>query len=252
LSATSPSPAEIEAIERATIAAVAHDAHEVIGPWILGLRPGSIGRAHSAAPLTHTLVRDEGLIARIEAAYRARSMSPVFRVPEVEGLSSLAAALTERGYVPTQPTQVMRADLARVAEVADPGPAMLAERLDEDWASVFLGEGFDPKDGAQRVAVLSNSPGAVFAAVRDGAGTHAVGVLSLSDEWASLHGMRTRRDRRGQGLAGQVVARLARAALERGTSKVFLQVETGNAPALALYGRAGFAPLWRYHYWRLA
>ncbi len=130
-------------------------------------------------------------------------------------------------------------------------PGMLLERPDEAWASVFLGEGFDPEDGAQRVAVLSNSPGAVFAAVRDETGTHAVGVLSLAEGWASLHGMRTRRDRRGQGLAGQVVARLAHAAVERGATKAFLQVETGNAPALALYGRAGFAPLWRYHYWRL-
>jgi GNAT superfamily N-acetyltransferase len=251
VSATSPGPAEIEAIERATIAAVAHDAHEVIGPWILGLRPGSIGRAHAAAPLTHTLVRDEGLIARIEAAYRAKAMSPVFRLPEVEGLSSLAEALADRGYVATQPTLVMGADLAGVAEFADPGPAMLLERPDEAWASVFLGEGFDPEDGAQRVAVLSNSPGAVFAAVRDGAGTHAVGVLSLAEGWASLHGMRTRRDRRGQGLAGQVLARLARGALERGATKAFLQVEAGNAPALALYGRAGFTPLWRYHYWRV-
>ena len=251
MSATSPGPAEIEAIERATIAAVAHDAHEVIGPWILGLRPGSIGRAHAAAPLTHTLVRDEGLIARIEAAYRAKAMSPVFRLPEVEGLSSLAEALADRGYVATQPTLVMGADLASVTAVADPGGVVLLERPDEAWASVFLGEGFDPEDGAQRVAVLSNSPGAVFAAVRDGAGTHAVGVLSLAEGWASLHGMRTRRDRRGQGLAGRVLARLARGALERGATKAFLQVEAGNAPALALYGRAGFTPLWRYHYWRV-
>lgn len=251
MSLTAPSAAEIEAIERATIAAVAHDAHEVIGPWILGLRPGSIGRAHSAAPLTHTLVRDDGLIARIEAAYRARSMSPVFRLPEVEGLSSLAEALTERGYVPKQPTQVMCADLTRVASVAKPDEVVLLERPDEAWASVFLGEGFDPEDGAQRVAVLSNSPGAVFAAVRDGAGAHAVGVLSLSADWASLHGMRTRRDRRGQGLAGQVMARLAQAGLERGARRAFLQVEAGNSPALALYARAGFTPLWRYHYWRL-
>lgn len=247
-----PSPSDIDAIERATIAAVAHDVHEVIGPWILGLRPGSIGRAHSAAPLSHNLVRDEGLITRIEAAYRARSMGAVFRLPEVEGLAGVAEALAARGYAPTQPTLVMGADLSDVAKVADPTPVILLERPDDAWASVFLGEGFDPDDGAQRVAVLSNSPGAVFAAVRDTAGTHAVGVLSLSDGWASLHGMRTVQGRRGQGLAGQVAARLAKVGLERGLTQVFLQVEAGNAPALALYGRAGFAPLWRYHYWRLA
>lgn len=245
-----PSPSEIEAIERATIAAVAHDAHEVIGPWILGLRPGPIGRAHSAAPLTHTLVRDEGLITRIEAAYRARSMRSVFRLPEVEGLAGVAEALAARGYTPTQPTLVMGADLSDVAKVADPSPVILLERPDAAWASVFLGEGFDPEDGAQRVAVLSNSPGAVFAAVRDVDGTQAVGVLSLTDGWASLHGMRTVQGRRGQGLAGQVVARLAQAAMARGATQVFLQVEAGNGPALALYRRACFSSLWRYQYWR--
>ena len=245
-----PSPSEIEAIERATIAAVANDVHEVIGPWILGLRPGSIGRAHSAAPLSHNLVRDEGLITRIEAAYRARSMGAVFRLPEVEGLAGVAEALVARGYTPTQPTLVMGADLSDVAKVADPSPVILLESPDAAWAAVFLGEGFDPEDGAQRVAVLSNSPGAVFAAVRDTERTHAVGVLSLSDGWASLHGMRTVQGRRGQGLAGQVAARLAKAALARGLTQVFLQVEAGNAPALALYGRAGFARLWRYQYWR--
>lgn len=247
-----PSPSDIEAIERATIAAVAHDVHAGIGPWILGLRPGSIGRAHSAAPLSHNLVRDEGLITRIEAAYRARSMGAVFRLPEVEGLAGVAEALAARGYVPTQPTLVMGADLSDVAKVADPSPVILLESPDDAWAAVFLGEGFDPEDGAQRVAVLSNSPGAVFAAIRDTEGTHAVGVLSLSDGWASLHGMRTRRARRGEGLAGRVVASLAQAALERGATQIFLQVEEGNAPARALYARAGFTALWRYHYWRLA
>lgn len=245
-----PTPSEIEAIERATIAAVAHDAHEVIGPWILGLRPGSIGRAHSAAPLTHTLVRDEGLVARIEAAYRARCMAAVFRLPEVEGLAGVAEVLAARGYAPAQPTLVMGADLSDAAEVADPAPVILRESPDAAWAAVFLGEGFDPEDGAQRVAVLSKSPGAVFAAVRDADGTHAVGVLSLGEGWASLRGMRTVLTRRGQGLAGQVAASLAKAALARGATRVFLQVEADNGPALALYGRAGFAPLWRYQYWR--
>ncbi|MDP1616451.1 GNAT family N-acetyltransferase [Phenylobacterium sp.] len=252
MSLSSPTPAQIEAIERATIATVAHDCFEVIGPWILGLRPGSIGRAHSAAPLAHTLVRDESLIARIEAAYRAKGMSPVFRLPDVEGLASVAEALADRGYAPQQPTMVMAADLDLVAGFAEPAGATQLEAPDEDWASVFLGEGFDPQDGAHRVAVLSKSPGAVFAAVRDPEGTHAVGALSLAEGWASLHGMRTRRARRGEGLAGQVMARLAQAAQVQGATQIFLQVEEGNAPARALYARAGFTPLWRYQYWRSA
>ena len=246
-----PLPTEdIEAIERATVAAVAHDACEVVGPWILALKPGTIGRARSAAPLTHTLVRDETLLARIEAAYRVRDMIPEFRLPDVAGLSGLAALLTERGYVPQQPTLVMEAAVETVAGFAEPRAVRL-ERPDEPWANVFLGQGFDPVDGAHRVKTLTRAPDAIFAAVRDGAGTYAVGVAAFAEGWASLHGMRTAQAHRGKGLAGQVMATLAAAAAERGAARIFLQVEEGNAPARALYARAGFASLWRYHYWRL-
>ena len=61
--------------------------------------------------------------------------------------------------------------------------------------------------------------------------------------------MRTVQAARGRGLAGRVLAGLAGAALERGYERVFLQVEAGNEPALALYRRAGFAPAWTYRYW---
>ncbi len=242
---------DIEAIERATVAAVAHEACEVVGPWILALKPGTIGRARSAAPLAHNLVRDESLLARIEAAYRAQDMVAEFRLPDVDGLSGVAALLAERGYAPEQPTLVMEAPVARVAAFAEPRAVRLAQP-DEGWASVFLGQGFDPVDGAHRVKTLTRSPDAVFAAVRDGAETCAVGVAALAEGWASLHGMRTAQTHRGKGLAGQVMATLAAAAAERGVARMFLQVEEGNAPARALYARAGFAPLWRYHYWRRA
>ena len=242
-------PGDVEAIERATVAAVAHDACQLIGPWILAHRPGTIGRARSAAPLTHTLVRDESLLSRIEAAYRAQDMTAEFRMPDVEGLSGVAGLLAERGYRPEQPTLVMAASVAQVAAVAEPR-AICLETPDEAWANVFLGQGFDPVDGAHRVQTLSRAPDAVFAAVRDEAGTYAVGVAAFAAGWASLHGMRTAEARRGEGLAGQVMARLAAEAAARGVERIFLQVEEANAPARALYARAGFSALWRYRYWR--
>jgi len=65
-----------------------------------------------------------------------------------------------------------------------------------------------------------------------------------------VHGMRTDAAQRGHGLAGRVLAGLARVALERGFDKVFLQVEAQNDPALALYRRAGFETRWQYRYWQ--
>ena len=68
--------------------------------------------------------------------------------------------------------------------------------------------------------------------------------------FASVRGMRTEQAARGRGLAGQVLAGLAQAALERGFERVFLQVETGNAAAISLYRRAGLGPAWTYAYWQ--
>jgi N-acetylglutamate synthase len=115
---------------------------------------------------------------------------------------------------------------------------------------VFVGEGFDPVDGASRVATLSRAPGALFASIREGGETVAAGMGGFSHGWASVHGMRTALHCRGRGLAGRVLATLADAAQQRGIDRVFLQVEAANASALALYRRAGFATAWTYSYWK--
>ena len=65
-----------------------------------------------------------------------------------------------------------------------------------------------------------------------------------------MRGVRTLPSHRGRWLAARVLAGLADAATARTLERVFLQVEEGNAPAIALYGRAGFTTAWRYHYWR--
>jgi ribosomal protein S18 acetylase RimI-like enzyme len=47
-----------------------------------------------------------------------------------------------------------------------------------------------------------------------------------------------------------VLSALAAIALERGNERMILQVEKDNAPALALYRRAGFGTAWGYAYWQ--
>lgn len=64
----------------------------------------------------------------------------------------------------------------------------------------------------------------------------AAGAAAFGHGWSSVHGMRTDQACRGRGLAGRVLAGLADAAMHRGMERSFLQVEDGNASALALYG----------------
>jgi N-acetylglutamate synthase len=242
-------PADIEAIERATLAAVPPDDIEELSGWLLPFDPGTIGRATNAVPLRHDRA-DPAVIGVIAQRYAARGRPARFRIADDERLEPLRAALERQGYRGAQPTLVETGSAAALRQRIPAPPASLAHVPDDAWASVYTGEGFDPVDGACRVRAFSRARDAVFARVQVDGATAAVGVGAFGFGWASVHGMRTAPAVRRRGLARSVLVALAGAALERGIDRLFLQVEEGNAPARALYEAAGFRIAWRYRYWR--
>lgn len=241
------SPEDIAAIERATLAAVSPAEVLDLGDWLVALDPGTIRRAASAVPLCHSLEPDPDLFDRIDAAFAARGLGAAFRLPDVPGLAGVADLLTARGLVSEQPTLVKVCRLSDVADYAEPAETLGVP--DAHWGKVFLSEGFDPVDGANRVAALSRSPDALYGQVRVEGRTAAVGVGAFDGDWVSFHGMRTEKSQRGQGHAGRILATLAGAGLERGMSRGFLQVEEANSGARSLYRKAGFERVWTYRYW---
>ena len=238
--------AAIEALERDTVAAVAPPETLEIGGWLVPLDNGTIGRAKSAVPLRHDLGPEA--IGQIEAAYRDRGLKPGFRIADEPGLDALRAELARRGYAPEQPTIFKTGSVAELSGFSE-ASARILTKPDEAWAAVFLGEGFDPQDGAHRVSALTRSPGAIYGAAGEGGATDAVGVMSFGEAWAGVHGMRTAPAARGRGYASAILAALAREAQGRGLEQVFLQVEEPN-PARRIYRAAGFSTVWRYRYWR--
>lgn len=238
--------AEIAALERDTVAAVAPPEMLEIAGWLVPLDDGTIGRARSAAPLSHDIGSEA--IGEIEQAYRDRGLKPAFRIADVPSLASVRARLAARGYAPEQPTIFKTGSIAELAAFSETSARILA-RQDEAWGAVFLGEGFDPADGAHRIEALTRSPDALYGAAGEAGATHAVGVMSFGRAWAGIHGMRTAPAHRGRGYAGAILSALGRAARARGVERVFLQVEEPN-PARRIYRRAGFRPVWRYRYWR--
>lgn len=240
------SAGEIAVLERDTVTAVAPPELLEIGGWLVPFDNGTIGRAKSAVPLRHDIGPDA--LAEIEDAYRSRGLKPAFRLADVPTLAPVFAELARRGLTAQQPTIFKTGSVAKLAAFSE-ASARILDKPDEAWAAVFLGEGFDPADGAHRVAALSRSPGAIYAAAGEGGATHAVGVMSFGAAWAGIHGMRTAPAHRGKGHASAILAAMGRVAQARGVTKVALQVEEAN-PARRIYRAAGFTPIWRYHYWR--
>ncbi len=242
-------PSPVESIERATIAAVSPEALEELDGWLLPFDWGTVSRAKSAVPLRHAAA-DEAIVGRIAARYEARGMSAVFRVATEPCFDPLRRQLKRCGYAAERPVLVQVGSTKAMREVSGQIPAETANAPDAAWTALFLGAGFDPVDGASRLKTLSRAPGSLYASIRENGRTVAAGAAAFSHGWSSVHGMRTDQALRGRGLAGRVLAGLADAAMHRGFERTFLQVEESNAPAQALYRRAGFETAWCYEYWR--
>ena len=244
---------DVESIERATQDAFPPLATEELPGWLLGLDPGKVGRAHSAAPLQHT-EPDRAAVASIEGRFMEFELSPVFRIPTDSRFKGVRDELTKRGFVAKQPTQVQVGTARAMAQLPRGLGAGASVNLtaapNQAWMSVFLNEGFDPVDGASRTQILARARQAAFATVYVEGQAVAAGAASFSHGWASVHGMRTVPGHSGLGLASRILCAFASEAQARGFEPVFLQVEAANTRARLLYGRAGFSLAWTYEYWR--
>lgn len=244
----------VESIERATLEVAVPSRLEVVGPWLVGLDPGPVARAHSAVPLRHD-GEAAGVAWRqpVEALFRRAGLAPVYRLPRGEVFVTLADALRAEGFQPMQPVEVQVAalDAGRLGG----GPAgvrvVLAPAIDTAWAATYLGTSADAAEGWSRLDVLRRGGGAFASAWVEGR-LAAVGAAGFSHGWCCIHAMRTVPEWRNQGLARAVLVALLDEARSRQIGQAFLQVEAGNGPAQALYRRAGFRPAWVYEYWREA
>jgi len=239
----------VEAIERATFAAVPPQRVLELPGWLAGLDDGTVGRAHSAVPLRHEQPPNLPLLA-LETAYASHGLQAVLRLPSSSGFEHLALELAASGYAPQQPTVAQIATLP--LSLASSGHVVqLRSEPDDAWSRLFLGTTANVPDAVSRLAILRRSRGAIYGSAQaPGGELAAVGVCQLAHGWCGIHGMRTAAPWRGRGFASAILDAFTRHAQAQGVRMAFLQVEEANTIAQSVYRRAGFSTAWAYAYWR--
>ncbi|WP_310722742.1 GNAT family N-acetyltransferase [Streptomyces sp. N2A] len=227
---------------------------ERLGEWTLRASEGFTRRGNSVLPLGDPGMPLDSALERIAQWYAARGLPPVITVatgrPDAD--DALAAELERRGWAAEAHTRVLISALAPLADTdADTARVTLSREPGDAWTALYnrTGDAGGPTPTAWRV--LTGGPSVWFATVRgEDGGTAAIGRLVVDGRWAGFAAIEVAPDERRQGLASLVMAALAERALDEGASAAYLQVETDNAGALALYERLGFTDHHGYHYRR--
>ena len=246
---------EIVAIERVAFEAWPAAEVEALGGWRLRFNHGVTSRGSSVWPGPGASDRPlAARIAAVERFYAGRGAAAAYQISPAADPPELDAALAARGYETTVPVSVELASAAGVAALAVPhgAEALCSDELSEEWFDLSGRRGrFHGDAVAVYRALLERLSGrAGFALVRAGGEVAAVGLSVASPPWAGVFSMLTLPALRGKRLGEAVLGAIARWAQGRGARRLYLQVESDNAPARKLYARAGFAPRYEYHYRR--
>ncbi|MDQ1008477.1 ribosomal protein S18 acetylase RimI-like enzyme [Streptomyces sp. V4I23] len=226
---------------------------ERLGDWELRASSGFTRRANSVLPLGDPGMELEAALERVRDWYGRRGL-PAY-VQTATGAAGtqeeLCAELEARGWRREVSAQVQVGGLAPVGDLdADVTRVELARTVDETWLRRYQRSGVP---GPHVLQVLGSGPSVWFATVPGtGEVPAAIGRCVVDGRWAGFMAVEVDPEYRRQGLARAVMAALARRALEEGASAAWLQVETDNGAARALYGGMGFAVHHHYHHFRAA
>ncbi|MEV5955511.1 GNAT family N-acetyltransferase [Streptomyces sp. NPDC051987] len=224
---------------------------ERLGEWELRAAAGFTRRANSALPLGDPGLPLDAALTAVRRWYGARGLPAYVQTATgAEGAQELLCAeLERRGWLREVSAEVWTGGLAPVADRAEGAGVRLSREAGEEWLARYQ------RKGVSEVAlrVLGAGPSVWFATVPgagEGAAPAAVGRLVVDGRWAGFAAVEVDPGQRRRGLATEVMAALARRALAEGASAAWLQVETDNEGARALYARLGFAAHHAYHHYR--
>jgi N-acetylglutamate synthase len=182
-------------------------------------------------------------------------IAPVIHVSPAEVHLRLDDALEAQGMTRSGPSLVLAGPLLAATEARRAAVSVSITGLTERWRQAWIhvsGQQDDPAGMTSTAElVLSQlTDRAAFAIAHDAASGEPVGaaVGVAENGWLGLFSLTTSPSFRRTGIATQLINALSAWAADRGARSTYLQVETTNTAALALYARRHFWIAHSYHY----
>jgi len=213
--------------------------------WLWRYASGGSLRANSVSTLAFSGNDLNAAVHDAERRYQAKGAACRFTISEVSRPRDLDARLAVMGYERGEGHVTMAKEVASSVRV--PADAELYADPTPDWLAVYV-SGLSPDRREIAPAILAGLPAhrCYFACHR--AGVVVSSGLSIADGGlASVQCMATRAGARRNGCAKAVLSAIEAWAAAQGCTHLYLQAETANVAAIALYEGYGFRNAGRYH-----
>ena len=239
-------------VEEAELSAFPSVREVVLGGWVLRFSEGGPRRAaNSANPLHPACDDSERLIDNVEALYRRRGATPLFRIPSLLP-PTLDQRLAGRGYGDEGESCAIWGAMAGIPATPDPAVRLLSAPSARWFAAMAALQGHTPLQAAvyRRILRAIALPARFALLALDGRPA-ALAYAALQDRLLVYESVITDRAQRRRGLARRVLATLAAWGRDNGADSACLAVEAANTPARTLYESFGLTTeVSRYHYRR--
>lgn len=235
-----PTPfSEILELERLLAATWPAPETAELGGWLLRYAEGFSRRANSALALTTPPGGTDAALAAVAAWYGERGARPLVALagPVTKRLDEELAARrwAAEGHTVVMTKPLDKAAYEGEAVVVDaPGAALLEQ----------VGRGAP----AMAARIFGSGPGRGYAEIRRGDELAARGRGALAGDLVAITSIGTLPAFRRKALGTEILHALEAWGKANGARRAALQVEADNEPAIAMYGRLGYAERYRYAY----
>jgi ribosomal protein S18 acetylase RimI-like enzyme len=238
-------------VEEAGLNASAPPQQLLIDGWLVRFCPGKAKRARCVNAISAGRLPLADKLALCQGVYDDNELPFFLRITPFSEPRSLSAELEALGLRKIDDTRVMVCTRIADGALQDLPADMTAQSVGHEAFAQTVGS-LRGSPLAQRQAHaqrLANSPVPFFATVlkRDGE-VVACGQYAIEGSMVGLYDIFTAPAARGRGIASLLCRQLLADAVARGARTAYLQVESDNLPARAVYRRLGFTDAYGYHY----